>query len=465
MRKITAHKYMDKEKEFRKLALQRQISQRRRKQSGRAKNVLLMMAIWLVMTGNLTGCMKQGAGTGATTETPATSERNTVEIITTEPTATAPTTTEPTTMAPTTTEPTTAETTTMEEETTTQVEDIHVTAEKYAAKLLAEMTLEEKVGQMFIARCPAGNAAAKAAEYKLGGYILFGRDFKDRTYEQAMQYIAELQSEVKLPMLIGVDEEGGTVNRVSRYSQYRATPFKAPQELYTAGGFEAVAADAKDKSEFLLSLGINLNFAPVCDVSTNETDFIYNRSFGKDATMTAEYIEKVVLAMSDSGMGSVLKHFPGYGNNADTHTGMAYDERPYENFVQSDFLPFRAGIEAGADVVMVSHNIVVSMDTEYPASLSSKVHEILRNELGFNGVIVTDELSMEGITDFADASNAAVLAVKAGNDLLCCTNFEEQVPAVIAAVQTGEISEEQINESVYRILLMKISLGIINIDM
>lgn len=156
--------------------------------------------------------------------------------------------------------------------------------------------------------------------------------------------------------------------------------------------------------------------------------------------------------MSEEGVGSVLKHFPGYGNNADTHTGIAYDHRPCETFLDSDFLPFQAGIHAGADMVLVSHNIVSCMDAQAPASLSLEVHKILREELGFTGVIITDDLAMNGVRDFAGDTEAAVLAVHAGNDLLCCTDFEVQIPAVLQAVEEGKITEEQINESVLRIL-------------
>ncbi len=359
---------------------------------------------------------------------------------------------------------TSGEKTTIVDETTTGKVEQQTTMMGHAEKLLSEMSLEEKVGQMFIARCPEEDAAKKAADYHLGGYILFGRDFKDKTKEQVIQNIADIQGEADISMLIGVDEEGGTVNRVSRYTEFRSEPFKSPQELYSLGGFEAIKNDVIEKSELLKSLGINLNFAPVCDVTTNPKDFMYDRAFGLDAEETAEFVELVVRTMSAQGMGSVLKHFPGYGDNVDTHTGVAHDNRPYETFVNSDFLPFQAGIDAGADVVLVSHNIVNSIDSEYPASLSSKVHEILRDELGFTGVIVTDDLVMEGVSSFADDAKVAVLAVKAGNDLLCCTNFEEQIPAVIEAVKRGEILEEQIDASVLRILQMKISLGIIAVD-
>lgn len=330
-----------------------------------------------------------------------------------------------------------------------------------AREILSGMSLEEKVGQMFIARCPKKNAAQSAEDYHLGGYILFGRDFEDKTKDETIKTIKSYQDSASIPMFIGVDEEGGTVNRVSLNPNLRDTPFLSPQELYTEGGFELIESDAVEKCVLLGSLGINLNFAPVCDVSQDPNDFIYNRSFGKDADKTAEYVRTVVNAMEQQGMGSVLKHFPGYGNNSDTHTGIAYDERPYETFLSSDFLPFQAGIDSGASMVMVSHNVVSCMDGEYPASLSAEVHRILREDLDFTGVIITDDLAMDGVRDFVSDDQAAVLAVQAGNDLLCCTDFETQIPAVLEAVEDGVILESRIDESVLRILELKLNMGII----
>lgn len=333
--------------------------------------------------------------------------------------------------------------------------------QQQAQELLGGMTLEEKVGQMFIARCPEKAAAEKAAQYHLGGYILFGRDFAGKTREQIVADIASYQGAVEVPLLIGVDEEGGTVNRVSTNPNLRAVPFWAPQDLYHEGGFELIRSDTKEKSELLKSLGINLNFAPVSDVSTDPNDFIYARSFGQDAAQTAEFVKTVVTVMKEEKMGSVLKHFPGYGNNTDTHTGVAYDARPYETFVNSDFVPFQAGIAAGANVVLVAHNVIEQVDNTVPASLSAKIHEILRNDLGFRGVAITDDLIMDGVREFGTDEQTAVMAVQAGNDLLCSTNFETQMPAVVQAVQDGTITEDRIDESVTRILEMKAELGIL----
>ena len=330
-----------------------------------------------------------------------------------------------------------------------------------AEEILAEMTLEEKVGQMFIARCPEADAVSKVTQYHLGGYILFARDFSEKTKEQVTETIQSYQNAAEIPLLIGVDEEGGTVNRVSKNANLRQTPFLSPQDLYTEGGWNLIQSDTQEKCRLLHELGINLNFAPVCDVSQDPQDFIYARSFGQDAEQTAEYVRTVAQTMSQEQMGSVLKHFPGYGNNSDTHTGIAYDDRPYETFVNADFLPFQAGIDAGADMVLVAHNVVSCMDDQVPASISLPVHDILRNELGFDGVIITDDLVMEGVRQFAGDAEIAVRAVQAGNDMLCCTDFEVQVPAVIQAVKNGEITEERLNESVLRILKMKINLGIL----
>ena len=160
-------------------------------------------------------------------------------------------------------------------------------------------------------------------------------------------------------------------------------------------------------------------------------------------------------------MGSVLKHFPGYGNNQDTHTGAAVDQRPYETFESSDFLPFQAGIQAGADAVLVSHNIVTSMDESLPASLSPAVHRVLRDTLGFDGVILTDDLAMEAAAQYAQDGSVAVLAVQAGNDMIVTTDFETQIPQVIAAVEEGTIPMEQIDQSEARVLSWKYDLGLL----
>lgn len=330
-----------------------------------------------------------------------------------------------------------------------------------AEKLLSSMTLEEKVGQLFFVRVPAEEAAQAVAQYHFGGYILFGRDFQDKTREQVRADIQSYQDSAKVPLLLGVDEEGGTVVRASANPDICDEPYWSPRRLYEAGGLDLVLSVERDKIRTLQGLGLNVNFAPVCDITQQEGAFLYDRSLGQDARTTAGYVGRVVSLYGEEGMGCVLKHFPGYGNNPDTHTGIAVDERPYEAFQREDFLPFEAGMEAGAGCVLVSHNIVTCRDGEAPASLSPEWHRVLREELGFTGCIITDDLVMDAIQEYCDASSAAVQAVQAGNDLLCCSDYETQYPAVLAAVESGELSEERIEESALRVLHWKEELGLL----
>lgn len=332
---------------------------------------------------------------------------------------------------------------------------------KKALTLLKNMTLEEKIGQMFFVRCNKNTAVTDIKKYHFGGYILFSEDFEGQTKTGIRKKLAGYQSASAIPLLIGVDEEGGTVNRISKYPAFRSVPFQSPQELYRLGGFTQIVSDTVEKARLLKSLGINVNLAPVCDVSTNSKDFIYKRSFGQNAKKTSEYVKTVVTTMKQQGIGSTLKHFPGYGNNVDTHTGIAIDNRSSKQFYQIDFLPFTAGIRAEAGSILVSHNIVKAFDKAYPASLSAKVHTLLRTQLKFSGVILSDDLSMDAIKEYTNNKAAAVMAVQAGNDLLIATDYDVQLPAVITAVKSHKISEKRINESVQRILEWKLSLGII----
>ena len=329
-----------------------------------------------------------------------------------------------------------------------------------AQTLLSEMTTEEKVGQRFLALMPEVQAAEKAAACRLGGYLLFGQDFQYRTPDQLRELLWAVEQNAAIPMLFGVDEEGGTVVRASRYPAYRDKPFASPQKVCAAGGLEGLRADAEEKGRFLADLGLNVNLAPVCDLSQNPKDFIYKRSLGLSPEETAMGVAAMVEGHTAGGVGSVLKHFPGYGNNVDTHGKIAVDKRPLSQFEQEDFLPFQAGMEAGAGAVLVSHNIVECLDPEYPASLSPAAYGKLR-ELGFQGVALTDDLVMDAISKKYGVGEAAVLAVNAGADMLCSSQFEQQYYAVLEAVQSGDISQKRLDEAVLRVLNWKMQLGLL----
>ena len=327
--------------------------------------------------------------------------------------------------------------------------------------LLDAMTLEEKVGQLFLARCPGTDAVKDIEDYHLGGYILFGVDFDDKTPEEVTDTITAYQKASKIPLLIAVDEEGGIVCRVSSHSQFRDSRFPSPRQLYEQGGLELILQTEQEKCALLKALGINVNAAPVCDITTDPEAFMYSRSLGQSPGETGRFVAGVVDVMHENRFGGVLKHFPGYGNNTDTHTGIATDSRTLEELESVDLVPFAAGITAGCDAIMVSHTFVNCLDTENPASLSPAVHDYLRTEMGFEGVIVTDDLVMQAITDLYGAGESAVLAVLSGNDLLCSTEYKVQYEAVLDAVKTGRISQAQLEQSVRRVLQWKYDLGLI----
>ena len=324
---------------------------------------------------------------------------------------------------------------------------------------LMSMNIDEKIGQMLLVRMDDNRVDSIIKDYHVAGFVMFSRDFKNKSKEDIKAEIDKYQNESKIPLLFTVDEEGGTVVRVSSNPKLRDSVFKSPQDIYNESGMDGIINDTKEKSELLSSLGINVNLAPVADVSTNASDFIYDRSFGKSASETSKYIETVVNTYNEFGLGSCLKHFPGYGNNVDTHTGIAIDNRDYSAFEESDFLPFKAGIEAGVPSILVSHNIVNSMDS-VPSSLSIRVHKILRDNLGFTGVIITDDLAMDAISKYADSAN--VEAVKAGNNLLITTDYETSFNDIKEAYNNNEIDDITINKAVFRVLAWKYSLGVLH---
>lgn len=327
--------------------------------------------------------------------------------------------------------------------------------------LLESMTIEERVGQLFLARCEDSTAVEDIVNYHLGGFVLFGGDFNGQTPESIREKLTNYQAAAKLPLLIAVDEEGGTVTRVSRYPAFREMPFPSPRSALKNWGMEGLLTVEEEKCQLLASLGINVNLGPVCDIAADPSAFMYERSLGEDAQTTSGFVSQVVSLMNEYRLGSVLKHFPGYGNNADTHTGIARDSRTLAELEGNDLLPFAAGIQAGCGAILVSHTIVEAMDPDTPASLSPAVHDYLRDTMGFTGVILTDDLVMQAITDAYGAGEAAVLAVLAGNDLLCSTEYALQYEAVLAAVLEGRIDFDTLNNAVRHVLNWKMDLGLL----
>ena len=326
-------------------------------------------------------------------------------------------------------------------------------------KTINNMSLEEKVGQLFVVRY-SKEMTSKWTSLNPGGYLLFAKDFENHTKESIKNELTTLQEKQKYPLLIAVDEEGGYVTRVSRFKAFRDEKFASPRYYYETGGYELLEETEKEKAELLTSLGINLNLAPVADVSTNENDFINNRTFGRNAKETAELIRHMVQYANKYNIGSCLKHFPGYGNNEDTHTGISIDNRDYQSLKENDFLPFKAGIEENAPCVLVSHNIITSIDSNYPASLSNKVIGELRN-LNYNNVVITDDLAMDAVKNYVENNEAATLAINAGNDMIITSDFESMYQEVLQSIKDKKITEERLNEAITRIINWKIRMGLL----
>ncbi len=321
-----------------------------------------------------------------------------------------------------------------------------------ALNTLKTMTIEDKIKQVLLP-----HYTNNLSDYNYGGFVFFEKDFQNKTKDEVIGMIKNLQNNVKIPLLIASDEEGGTVTRISSNKNLVKDYFKSPQNLYKEGGFDKIKEDVLNKSNILSELGINLNLAPVVDVSTNPSDYIYKRTLGLDTDKVAEYAKVVIETSKNTSVSYTLKHFPGYGNNTDTHKGISIDNKSYEEILSVDIPPFESGIKAGAEAVMFSHNIIKCLDENNPASLSKEVHNLLMSGLNFMGVIITDDLNMDALKDIA---NKEVLALMAGNDLLITSNPEESYQNILNGINNKIISEYDLNSKVLKILSWKYSKGL-----
>ena len=326
-----------------------------------------------------------------------------------------------------------------------------------AYEKLENMTLDEKIAQILLVRYP-DDGLGVLKNNQFGGYVFYAKDFNDKTKDEVIKMINDNQNVAKTPILTAVDEEGGKVNRISTNSNLANEPFKSPRELYLSGGFDLIKEDTIKKSKLLYELGINLNLAPVADVSTNPNDYMYSRTLGENTDKTSEYVKTVIKSSNGLGVTYTLKHFPGYGNNTDTHQGTSLDNRSYDDILNNDLPPFKVGIDEGALSILVSHNIVSSIDSDLPSSLSYKVHNLLRDNLNFTGIVITDDLDMGAI---GDVKSSTVKAVLSGNDLIITTDYESSINAIKKAINNGEISDKLIDKTATRVIAFKYYKGMI----
>lgn len=332
---------------------------------------------------------------------------------------------------------------------------------------IAEMPIEDKVAGLFVVTpealtgvdtaIKAGDGTKDAlAQYAVGGLVYFSKNISSE--EQITEMLSNTALYSKYPLFLAVDEEGGEVSRVAD-SGIGVENVGNMADIGAGGDSNQAYEAGKTIGDYLSKYGFNLDFAPVADVLTNaENTTIGTRAFGTDAAVVSQMVSSFVTGLEEKKVSSCLKHFPGLGDTTeDTHDAMAVSERTLEQFQTEEFTVFKAGIDAGADFVMLGHVSVPGITGDNtPASLSGAVIDILRNELGFQGVIVTDALNMKAVAEYYTSEEAAVKAIQEGVDMLLMPeNFEEAYNGLLKAVQEGTISEDRINESLRRIYRIK----------
>lgn len=363
--------------------------------------------------------------------------------------------------------------TTTEEQTADSQETTEVTEEEKPSlvdETLAGMTLHEKVCQMMFVTpeeltgedgvTVAGDATRQALEnYPVGGIVYFAKNLESQ--DQVKEMIDNSQKYISIGLFVATDEEGGVVNRLM---DTVGTTYIGSMYYYKDDGDETAYENAYTIANDMSALGFNLDFAPVADVWSNpDNTVIGERAYSDDYAQAAELVGNAVKGFNDGGVMCTLKHFPGHGDTAeDSHYSSAYVHRTKEEIMVDEIQPFRSGIEAGAEFVMVGHLIVPDID-EVPATLSYKIATgILRDELKFEGVAITDSFEMESIADNYSVDDAVVMSVKAGMDMILQPkDMASSVNSIEQAVADGELSEDRIDESVRRILTLKESRGLL----
>ena len=338
--------------------------------------------------------------------------------------------------------------------------------------ILKEMSLDDKVSQLFFVTpesltgvevaIQAGDATKNAlSEYAVGGIILFSQNIQGE--EQLKTMLSNLHAYSRYPLFTGVDEEGGTlVARIANSGTIFVPTFPDMQEIGNTGDPQQAYEVGSTIGNYLNDLGFNVDFAPVADVATNpDNPIIGVRSFCSDAALVSQMVAKEVEGMQSQGVSSAIKHFPGHGDTAeDSHAEAAVSYKTIEELRGTEFLPFSAGIEAGTDMVMVGHIAVPNILGNYtPSTLSEQmITGYLREELGYDGIVITDSMRMGAIVNYYDPAQAAVMVLQAGGDMILMPeDFISARQAVLDAVTNNVLTEERIDESLRRIYRVKLA--------
>ncbi len=333
---------------------------------------------------------------------------------------------------------------------------------------MEDMSLEEKVAGIFFVTPEAVtgvNTAIKAGDqtktalekYPVGGLIYFRKNIvSGQQLQEMLQKTAEYS---KYPVFLGVDEEGGKISRVAGAGL--ANQEKSPEEIAKSNDIQTAYEAGRNIAAYLSEIGFNMDFAPVADLNSVENSAIGSRSFGSDAETVSGFVSMMMKGLNENGVTACVKHFPGTGNTSqDTEKGMAVTEQSKEEFEEKEFAVFRKAVEEGAQMMMVDHVSAPALTGDNtPCSLSSAVvTDILRNELGFDGIIISDALNMPAVSDYYGSEEAAIMALRAGCDMvLMPEDFVKAYEGVLNAIQNGQISENRINDAIRRIYRVKLA--------
>ncbi len=343
-------------------------------------------------------------------------------------------------------------------------------------RIVSAMSLEDKVAQLFLVKPEAivdiGTATAAGESTKqaidktpVGGFVYFSDNLQSE--QQVQEMLSNVQKYSKdrtgLPAFLSVDEEGGTVARVAGSGRFDVPNVGNMADIGASGDVQKAKQAGETIGTYLSALGFNLDFAPDADVLTNpENTVVKKRSFGSDPQVVSDMSLAVAQGLAQHQIHSVYKHFPGHGaTEGDTHKGYAYTNKTLDELKQSELVPFAHAIENGAEFIMAAHISVPNItNDDTPTSLSkTMITDVLREQMGYDGIVVTDAMNMGAVTEQYTSAQAAVKALQAGADIILMPeNFQKAYQGVLDAVKSGELTEEQIDTAVTRIVKVKINM-------
>lgn len=350
------------------------------------------------------------------------------------------------------------------DDTAVDTSDLFAAGAEKAKAAAADMTTEEKVGQLLLGICAdSSTAAEEMKKYSLAGMLFTAESFQAMTAEEIPKALADAAKDLKTKPILAAQEEGGPYTTISDLSGFDEYDFNSPRTEFEIGGMQGVQKVEESKINMLKTAGFNMNLAPVIDLASASDQIMYSRSISDDVDAVSSYAEYCAKFDQPKGVSVVLEHFPGYGtipDSADTGVGAVVDDRAADEIRNKDFAPFKKGVAAGAHCVMMSNVVVQNIDSSHTAALSPALHDELRKTVGFSGVIMTDVLDETDYSTYADGNKPAVQAVLAGNDLILVRDYATAYDDILAAVKAGTITEDQLNEACTRVLSYKYTAGI-----